>query len=335
MADQAFPRFPDIDLLTGQWTPIVALDLDMSLSTELDDVDLRFLDTYNNNIPFEFGIEPALGSFPGNLSSNSTDPCRPAAMCTEAFRNSHWRFRPSVNDHAGAEDHNLSLPSAAVDHASPESRISLHRRVTCARLSVAARDRILAMVVESCRPENLSRAIASFPSVELLETLFQFYLTSPIARADSYIHSATFDPNEKRPELLAAMAAAGAILTSDVTLTKLGYAIQECVRLAVPKHVSVSVPLGLFLRWTKIAIRDLVANGRWGTVGKRQYSRERPRIIAGVPHHSGNGYMEWTQPSSGDRRELSAAGSDNAQTRRETTALGLPEDGDLWRRVEP
>ncbi|KAB5576183.1 fungal-specific transcription factor domain-containing protein [Coniochaeta sp. 2T2.1] len=239
MADQVFPRFPDIDLLTGQWTPMVALDFDMALNTELDDMDLRFLDTYNTHIPFEFGIEPALGPLLGsseNTSSNSTDPCRPAAMCTEAFRNSHWRFRPSVNDHAGAEDHNLSLPSAPIDHASPESRISLDRRVTCAKLGVAARDRILAMVVESCRPENLSRAIASFPSVELLETLFQYYLTSPIARADSYIHSATFDPNEKRPELLAAMAAAGAILTSDLTLTKLGYAIQECVRLAVPKH---------------------------------------------------------------------------------------------------
>ncbi|KAB5550747.1 hypothetical protein GE09DRAFT_1000401 [Coniochaeta sp. 2T2.1] len=239
MASHVFPRFPDIDLLTGQWTPMVALDFDMALNTELDDMDLRFLDTYNTHIPFEFGIEPALGPLSGsseNTSSNSTDPCRPAAMCTEAFRNSHWRFRPSVNDHAGAEDHNLSLPSAPIDHASPESRISLDRRVTCAKLGVAARDRILAMVVESCRPENLSRAIASFPSVELLETLFQYYLTSPIARADSYIHSATFDPNEKRPELLAAMAAAGAILTSDLTLTKLGYAIQECVRLAVPKH---------------------------------------------------------------------------------------------------
>lgn len=158
-------------------------------------------------------------------------------MCTDAFRNSHWRFRPSVNDHAGAEEHNLSLPVAPMDNASPESWISLDWRVTCAKLGVAACDRILAMVVESCRPENLRRAIASFPSVELLDTLFQYFLTSPIARADSFIHSATFNPNDKRPELLAAMAAAGAVLTSDLTLTKLGYAIQECVRLAVPKHV--------------------------------------------------------------------------------------------------
>jgi hypothetical protein len=270
MVEQVFPRFPDIDLLTGQWTPMVALDFDIAWNTELDDVDFQFLDTYNTNIPFEFGIEPGLGSLPDNNSNGSADPCRPAAMCTEAFRNSHWRFRPSVDDHAGAEDHNLSLPSALVDHASPESRISLDRRVTCARLGVAARDRILAMVIESCRPQNLSRAIASFPSVELLETLFQYYLTSPISRADSYIHSATFDPNEKRPELLAAMAAAGAVLTSDSTLTKLGYAIQECVRLAVPKHVRHHSCIG------SLAMKKIYHLIGGAIVGKRQYSRKRP-----------------------------------------------------------
>jgi hypothetical protein len=56
---------------------------------------------------------------------------------------------------------------------------------------------------------------------------------SPVARINSFIHAPTFDPNEKRPELLLSMAAAGAVLTSDPTLTKLGYAMQETVRPAV------------------------------------------------------------------------------------------------------
>jgi hypothetical protein len=89
-------------------------------------------------------------------------------------------------------------------------------------------------VVKSCRPDNLVKAVASFPSVELLDTLIQFYLTSPHVRADSFIHAASFNPNEKKPELLLAMAAAGAVLTADPTLTKLGYAMQECVRRAIP-----------------------------------------------------------------------------------------------------
>lgn len=95
------------------------------------------------------------------------------------------------------------------------------------------------MVVKCCRPENSSRAASSFPSVKLLDTLLQYYLTSPVASAASFLHLATFDPNTRRPELVAIMAAAGAALTSDPALTKLGYAIQECVRVAVIRLVSV------------------------------------------------------------------------------------------------
>lgn len=91
------------------------------------------------------------------------------------------------------------------------------------------------MVVQSCRPENLPKAVAAFPSAELLDTLIQHFLTSPLPRACSFIHTPTLDPNCKRPELLLAMAAAGAVLTADPTLARLGYAMQECVRVAVPK----------------------------------------------------------------------------------------------------
>lgn len=210
-----------------------ALDFNIGMNIELDDIDLRFLEAYNMNVPFE------LGAYPGDESMEeprSADPCQPAAICTEAFR-SYWVFRPNAQDHGSAEEHNLSLPSASHNHASPESRIPPGRRITCAKLSVAARDKILTSVVQNCRPENLARAVESFPSVELLDALLQYYLASPVARSDTFLHAATFDPNTKRPELLAAMAAGGAVLTSDPVLSKLGLAIQEYLRVAVPKHV--------------------------------------------------------------------------------------------------
>jgi hypothetical protein len=202
---------------------------------ELDDLDLRFLDTYNITVPFELGrpsFSEATQKAPSMGRSNNMP--HPASSASEAFRNHHWRFRPNHKDHGAAEEHNLSLPSDVRDHPSPESQMSFARRATSVRLGSAVRDKILSIVIQSCRPENLPKAIASFPSVELLDTLIQFYLTSPHARADSFIHAATFDPNEKRPELLLAMASAGAVLTSDATLTKLGYAMQECIRTAIP-----------------------------------------------------------------------------------------------------
>ena len=236
------PSFAEWDFFPGPWAfagessiGVVGQPLP---GIELDDLDFRFLDTYNITIPFELGGPPQSDpsrSLP-SMAISGLPSSHPASSASEAFRNHHWRFRPNPKDHGGAEEHNLSLPSDANDNPSPESHISFARRVTPARLGTAARDNILTLVIKCCQPENLPKAVASFPSVDLLDMLIQFYLTSPHARADSFIHAATFDPNEKKPELLMAMASAGAVLTADPTLTKVGYAMQECLRMAVPKE---------------------------------------------------------------------------------------------------
>ncbi|GKU07071.1 transcription factor [Fusarium langsethiae] len=232
-------QFPDLNLLSGGWASTNTNDVEMFSYNELDDIDLRFLDSYNTTIPFEIrSIQPTPRGAQTPRAASHTDPGEPAAMCTEAFQNSHWKFRPNAKDHAGAEEHNLSLPATDSAYPSPESGVALdsNTRVTCAKLGSPARDRILMMVVSSCRSDHLSKAVASFPSAELLDTLLQFYLTSSVTRATAFIHAASFNPNEKRPELVAAMAACGAVLTSDPALSKLGYAIQECLRVAVAKH---------------------------------------------------------------------------------------------------
>ncbi|KAL1861351.1 hypothetical protein VTK73DRAFT_7126 [Phialemonium thermophilum] len=234
--------FDGNELPVGQWMPIDTLELDADLGFGLNDIDVRFLEAYNTNLPFELDTRFQHDTQPRPDSSAlgaSADSCRPAAaLGVEAYRNYYWKFRPNVQDHVAAEEHNLSLRSTAHDHASPESRIALPRRVTCARLSLSSRDKILTTVLQSCRSEELSRVVESFPTAELLDTLLQYFLTSPVARPDHFLHSATFDPNKKRPELLAAMVAAGAVLTSDPTLCKLGLAIQECLRNAIPRQAS-------------------------------------------------------------------------------------------------
>ncbi|CAJ0541401.1 Ff.00g080320.m01.CDS01 [Fusarium sp. VM40] len=238
-ADPLFFQIPDLNLLSSSWISASTNEVEMFSYNELDDIDLRFLDSYNTSIPFEIrSIQPTPRGAQTPHAAAHTDPGEPAAMCTEAFQNSHWKFRPNAKDHAGAEEHNLSLPATDSAYPSPESGVALdmNTRVTCAKLGGPARDRILMMVVNSCRSDHLSKAVASFPSAELLDTLLQFYLTSSVTHATSFIHAASLDPNEKRPELVAAMAACGAVLTSDPALSKLGYAIQECLRVAVAKH---------------------------------------------------------------------------------------------------
>lgn len=233
------PNLTDWNFLPGLWSaPPSTLAMGQPFrSIDLDEADLQFLDTYNTEVPFEISgpqfPEPNSYVAPPSMPDLLNMP-HPARGASEAFRNYHWQFRPNSKDRGGQEEHNLSLPSNARDTPGPGPQISLSRRVTPARLGPAARDGILSVVIKSIRPDNLRKAIASFPSTELLDALIQFYLNSPLARADSFIHAASFDPNEKRPELLLAMAAAGAILTSDPTLTKLGYAMQECLRTGIP-----------------------------------------------------------------------------------------------------
>jgi hypothetical protein len=225
---------------SGTWTSRGIQDFGYTEPTlELDDMDLNFLHNYNTHIPFHYGDSPANVMNP-STPRDPADPYNSAAIGSEAFQRSYWRFKPTKQDSGMAEEPNLSLNQSDADHGSPETRISLDRRTTSEKLTTATRDKILAMVAVTVRPENVDKAIQSFPSVELLDVLLQFFLTNPVSRSDSVFHISSFNPNKKRPELLAAMVAAGAVLTSDPAFTKLGFAIQECVRFAIPKIVRVA-----------------------------------------------------------------------------------------------
>jgi hypothetical protein len=80
----------------------------------------------------------------------------------EAFERSLWRWAPQKQEHAYAEQVNLSLPYK--DLQSLEARLvpEIHYH----RLEQNSRDRILAMLLSTCKPENVSRVVTSFPSSE-------------------------------------------------------------------------------------------------------------------------------------------------------------------------
>jgi len=241
------PAFSDpfaslFSLNTGSFTPRGVSDFGFESNIELDDIDLSFLDSYNTDIPFYYDGSPnnaLLASTPGD-STNASDPSRSTAIGAEAYQKSYWKFRPKRLQSGFVDERNLSLPAESGDHGSPESRIPLPRRMIAEKLVTRTRDRILSVILSSCKPENLHRALNSFPSTDLLDILLQYYLSSPIARPDGYIHVPTLDISATRPEFLAAMICCGAVMTSDPALSKLGFAIQECVRIAVPLLVCTS-----------------------------------------------------------------------------------------------
>jgi hypothetical protein len=204
--DTLVSAFPDeFRFQTSVWTPRGFSEFGFATSIDLNELDLSFLDSYNTDIPFDYREIP---------SSPLTN-----IQTAEAFRK-HWHFRPNSKDHVAAEQQNFSIS----DHVLPETRRATEK------LTATTRDKILAMVLKKCLPENISKAVASFPSLELLDVLLQYCLTSPVSQVDVFLHLPTFYPNNKRPELLGAVIAYGALLTGDPSLTKLGLAIQECVR---------------------------------------------------------------------------------------------------------
>ena len=85
-----------------------------------------------------------------------------------------------------------------------------------------------------------SRSFLSFPSLELLDSLLQYFISTTAASTYS-VHLPTFFPSQKRYEMVAAFIAGGAALTPDASLRKLGYVVQETLRLHIPSVVSPKV----------------------------------------------------------------------------------------------
>jgi hypothetical protein len=205
----------------------------------------------------EMDMDPILGecdfSFLDNDYLNTAQPsqaCPPAApdprsitdvtgVVSEAFRKSrvHRGWEPGKDGIRGSEHENLSLDL----QKSPECLDSTQSTTASMKrlMSLATRDRILGMILRTVSSQIAERSIASFPSPELLSNIIHYALSKMTdLQPFSFVHMATMDIDEQRPELLAAFIAYGSICSPSHQLRQFGYAIQECVRTAVNQLVS-------------------------------------------------------------------------------------------------
>ncbi|KAF2856663.1 C6 transcription factor-like protein RegA [Plenodomus tracheiphilus IPT5] len=209
---------------SGQATPRGIMDLSFDIDTGLTDLDLGLLDQYNFQVPFAADTPSTEAPGPEvQLPENDSVPVR-----TEAFKQSIWRYLPQPNkDYSGAEQANLAF--ADDKEGNRRSHIT-QRRVIVEKLHRVSRDRLMALVLGTCSPENVRRIASAFPSIELLDGLIQYFLTSPSLDAQSWLHLPTFSPSRISPELLACIVSAGAATTPDIPLRKLGFALHEASR---------------------------------------------------------------------------------------------------------
>lgn len=221
---------------SGTLTPSGLLGYGGDLDLDFSAIDLSFLNAYNTRVPFEVQIpsgqyidpdNTAVRHYPQPREDSNTRPLG------NVVPNSVWRFVPVPGVHGYSEQGDLSIPAQEEIAGTPESLVDVRRRATTDKLDSVARDKILAILFSQVRPHILP-ALSAFPSVMLLDKLIQFFLAGPAPSARSWLHTASFVPGKARPELLLAMAAAGATLTPDRSLRKLGFAMQEVVRNHAP-----------------------------------------------------------------------------------------------------
>lgn len=226
-----FRNMPPFEsFLSGHATPRGIMDLNFDMDVGLTDLDLGLLDQYNFQVPFTAGTPStdAQGLEPRPLENDS------APVRAEAFKQSIWRYIPRRDkDHGAMEQANLAFPDSEKD--SNRRAQMPQRRAINERLGRVSRDRVLALVLGTCSPENVKRIASAFPSVELLDGLIQFFLTSPALDVQSWFHLPTLSLAKMGPELLSCIISAGAASTPDVPLRKLGFALHEAARIGLAK----------------------------------------------------------------------------------------------------
>ncbi|KAF9895084.1 hypothetical protein FE257_004713 [Aspergillus nanangensis] len=187
---------------------------------DLTDVDFGLIDFFNTQ-----GIQhPHAADVPDGADADSE-----IALGAEAYqRSSLSAWKPGHTDHAFADEDGLLVPKS-ID--SPECSIRSERQILSERLAPGSRDLIFGLVLQTSTRSNLTQIMKSFPSTELLDSLIQNYFSFQNHQIDSWIHGPSFHPNDEDPDLLAAVAAAGAVRSSIPTIRKLGYALMEIARL--------------------------------------------------------------------------------------------------------
>ena len=202
----------------------------MESSLDFNDIDFGWISSQNARQPsWNYATVPEPERERPVRDNRTPDVSTGITAGAEAFQKSVWRWRPAQQDHAHAEQVNLSLPYKDMQSIEPRHGPDVLDQT----LDQTTRDRILAMLLSGCKPSNVSRVVASFPSAELLDALMHSFFRSEVHRTDSWIHLPTFSPHHARPELIGIVVAAGAVLATPPAIRKLGYAIQEAVHVAI------------------------------------------------------------------------------------------------------
>ncbi|KAI5917498.1 hypothetical protein F4810DRAFT_696169 [Camillea tinctor] len=149
-------------------------------------------------------------------------------LLKEAFSQATGRWIPVARNFQEDEEKNLS--ESQVANITTESPQRWNFQLLPDGFPYNARDRLLVMLVGTCKSENIRQAAVTFPSCEALGRLYRSFLSWHMLQEDTWIHVPTFSINNASTELLAAIISGGAVRSASSSVQKFGLALHEIIK---------------------------------------------------------------------------------------------------------
>ncbi|KAK3694630.1 hypothetical protein B0T22DRAFT_76305 [Podospora appendiculata] len=209
---------------------LAVLDFCADANLDLKDIDFGLLDHWNIDGPHA----PLPDMQPG--PDGIVDIAAMRSKLVKIWTESPWRWNPEKTDSGFIEQLNLPLPTKDAHGVQMQESGRRIDRVIKERLQTSSRDRILAIVLNTCRNNSImTRVASSFPSADVMDSWIHIFLASHLCSVSAWIHFGSFSLSAQWPEWLAIAASAGAVLAgTPTTLRRFGFALQEAVRLTIP-----------------------------------------------------------------------------------------------------
>ncbi|KAL4864926.1 hypothetical protein BDV12DRAFT_158250 [Aspergillus spectabilis] len=178
----------------------------------------------------EFNLSPAVTTPSFDVSTEEQSTRQRVA----AFRKSLWLWVPEKNQTGFSDDGQIPLK----DGDMTASISSLHRSRLEAlnirgNLTQQLRDSIFQLVIGIGKTQL---SVPTFPSAESLDALIKIGI-SKRTETDAWIHPYTLYHQNSRPELLAALVAAGCVCSAIPSISKAGMVLLEIVRVSLAQLV--------------------------------------------------------------------------------------------------
>ncbi|KAL6804711.1 hypothetical protein GGI42DRAFT_342126 [Trichoderma sp. SZMC 28013] len=226
LRDVLYPQPVDLSRPSESQGPAV-LDFCDDMDMDLTEMDFGLLDHWNLNLDDGSLITPTMGD---HNPQNSLEMSQMRQNLANVWGELPWKWDPTTKDNAYTEQGNLPISATDISNAQFQEVKRQLERVVDQRLNLPSRDQILAIVLKTCRDASTAgRVAASFPTVDVMDTMVQAFLAAHLRQVSTWIHYPTLKLNAVWPEWIGNAVAAGAVLMPAPTLRKFGFAVQEAV----------------------------------------------------------------------------------------------------------